>query len=84
MRRFYLMLGIAIGYVLGSRAGRERYEQIRSAWLSITKSEPAQQIGAEVRGVASRAGHALEDRASQGVHRVTAMVRGNEVNGAGS
>ncbi len=26
---FRIALGIAIGYVLGSRAGRERYEQIK-------------------------------------------------------
>jgi hypothetical protein len=25
-----LLTGVAIGYVLGSRAGRERYEQMRS------------------------------------------------------
>ncbi len=25
-----LLIGIAIGYVLGSRAGRERYEQLKA------------------------------------------------------
>jgi hypothetical protein len=28
VRRVYLVAGIAIGYVLGTRAGRERYEEL--------------------------------------------------------
>jgi uncharacterized protein YjbJ (UPF0337 family) len=30
MKKLTLIAGVAIGYVLGSRAGRERYEQIKS------------------------------------------------------
>ncbi|MBB3041902.1 hypothetical protein KM427_21100 [Nocardioides sp. LMS-CY] len=30
MKKTSLLIGVAIGYVLGSRAGRERYEQIKS------------------------------------------------------
>ncbi len=29
--RMGLLIGVAIGYVLGTKAGRERYEQIRRA-----------------------------------------------------
>lgn len=31
-----LVIGLGIGYVLGARAGRERYEQIRRAAQRIT------------------------------------------------
>ena len=30
MKKLTLLAGIAVGYVLGSRAGRERYEQIKA------------------------------------------------------
>ncbi|HEY5879443.1 MAG TPA: hypothetical protein VIU11_11060 [Nakamurella sp.] len=39
---FRLVLGIGIGYVLGSRAGRERYEQMKR-WTSKVADHPAVQ-----------------------------------------
>jgi hypothetical protein len=33
------LVGLGAGYVLGARAGRERYEQIRRAW-SQAKDDP--------------------------------------------
>ena len=32
MAKLSFVAGFGVGYVLGSRAGRERYEQIRRAW----------------------------------------------------
>jgi hypothetical protein len=43
-----LLVGFGAGYVLGTRAGRERYEQIRRAW-SQAKEDPRLQ---EVAGMA--------------------------------
>ncbi len=37
-----VVLGVAIGYVLGSRAGRERYEQIKR-WVARLADHPAVQ-----------------------------------------
>ncbi|GAA4360170.1 hypothetical protein [Microbacterium rhizosphaerae] len=37
-----LVIGIAIGYVLGTRAGRERYEQIKAQALKLWELEPVQ------------------------------------------
>ena len=34
MRKMTLLVGLATGYVLGTKAGRERYEQIRARWQS--------------------------------------------------
>ena len=59
---FRLVLGIGIGYVLGSRAGRERYEQIKR-WTSKAADHPAVQgaagfVQAKVSSVFSKdAGH---------------------------
>ena len=38
-----LLAGAAIGYVLGARAGRERYEQIADGAAKIWDSKPVQQ-----------------------------------------
>lgn len=36
------VLGAAVGYVLGSRAGRERYEQIKRRAEAVWNTEPVQ------------------------------------------
>ena len=35
-----LLIGAAAGYVLGAKAGRERYEQIKEWFGSAVRSEP--------------------------------------------
>ena len=39
MAKLPFLIGFGAGYVLGARAGRERYEQIRRAW-SQAKDDP--------------------------------------------
>ncbi|SDC93709.1 hypothetical protein SAMN05660690_3017 [Geodermatophilus telluris] len=39
MAKFSFLVGLGAGYVLGARAGRERYEQIRGLW-SDAKDNP--------------------------------------------
>ena len=80
--RLGLLLGITIGYVLGAQAGRERYEQIRRAWRSLLQSDSAHQLADEVRSAAARAGDAVEGKASEGVAKVTEMVRGTGAAGS--
>ncbi|MDH6240176.1 YtxH domain-containing protein [Aurantimicrobium minutum] len=40
--KLLFIAGLAIGYVFGTRAGRRRYEQIKSAAQNIWESEPVQ------------------------------------------
>ncbi|MCR2783325.1 MULTISPECIES: hypothetical protein [unclassified Microbacterium] len=41
-----LVVGLAAGYVLGTRAGRERYEQIKAQAMKVWELEPVQkQVG---------------------------------------
>lgn len=47
--KYPLVVGLGIGYLLGTRAGRERYEQIRDAARSVRGSraiEKARAAGA--------------------------------------
>lgn len=74
--RVVLLSGAAIGYVLGARAGRKRYEQIQGAFQALCRSKPAQQIGAEVRDVTSKTGHRIEAKAAKGVSKVSDRLRG--------
>lgn len=40
--KILFVAGLATGYVLGSRAGRQRYEQIKSGWLAVWNTDPVQ------------------------------------------
>ena len=42
------MAGFAAGYILGSKAGRERYEQIKEAAKSVTDNPGVQRFATEV------------------------------------
>jgi len=41
--KIVFVLGAAVGYVLGTRAGRERYEQIKRGAQRVWNTEPVQQ-----------------------------------------
>jgi hypothetical protein len=73
--RFGLIIGLAIGYVLGAKAGYERYQKIQSTWRSVRRSDPAQRLGSEVRGFADRAGTRIEQKASRGVDQLSEQLR---------
>lgn len=46
------VLGAAVGYVLGTRAGRERYEQIKRGAQNVWNTEPVQRGVGAVRSAA--------------------------------
>lgn len=46
--RVGLAIGFGAGYVLGSKAGRERYEQIARTAKKVWESEPAAKARSEV------------------------------------
>jgi hypothetical protein len=54
-----LVVGLAIGYVLGSRAGRERYEQIKAQWLKVWNLGPVQEQVGKVKDFAKSQAMAL-------------------------
>ena len=54
-----LVIGLAVGYVLGTRAGRERYEQMKTQWLKVWDTEPVQTQVAKVKDFAKSQAMAL-------------------------
>ena len=45
--KFGLVIGFAVGYLMGSKAGRYRYDQIMKALGKIGQSEPATKARAQ-------------------------------------
>ncbi|MFR9675058.1 YtxH domain-containing protein [Streptomyces sp. TR06-5] len=78
--RISFVLGLAIGFVLGTRAGRERYEQMRRQAQRLGENpafrnvaESAAQNGRQIATraydtVNERTGHRLPDAVSDRVH----------------
>lgn len=64
--RMAFAIGLAVGYVLGSRAGRERYEQIKRAAQRVADSPTVQEaaglLGAQVSKAASKTKAKVGDR----------------------
>jgi len=42
MRKLAFIVGLAVGYVLGARAGRERYEQLRKSARDFSQTPAVQ------------------------------------------
>lgn len=73
--RLGILLGFALGYVLGTRAGRERYESIQAAWSKVRRSDPGQTLEYEVRTAAERAASKVETAVDEQVQSVTETVK---------
>lgn len=54
-----LVVGLAIGYVLGTRAGRERYEQIKAQAAKVWNLDPVQEQVDKVKDFAKSTAMAL-------------------------
>ena len=90
--RFVFFTGLGIGFVLGARAGRERYEQLRRAARKIADNPAVQQaagaLQAQATGFAKTAGGKVADRAgvartkaTEAIHEHVPGMRGKESNG---
>ena len=64
------LLGAAAGYVLGARAGHERYEQLRRTYQRVT-DHPA------VQGAAGVVRARVEERVNGGKHTADASTNGH-------
>lgn len=67
MKQLMFLSGAAVGYVMGSRAGRERYEQIKKAAQELWAHPSVQSAAESVREQASLA-------ASGGAQKAGAMA----------
>jgi hypothetical protein len=62
MRKMTALFAGGIGYVLGARAGRQRYEQIRSAAMRVKSNPKVQQTAQQAAGAAKDAAGAAASK----------------------
>lgn len=69
--KLLFVTGLAVGYVLGTRDGRRRYEQIKSAAASIWESEPVQWAAGQAQDAMGELGEKALAGARRVVHNAT-------------
>jgi hypothetical protein len=62
-----LLLGFAIGYLMGTKAGRYRYDQIMKVLGRIGQSEPAQKARAQAQDVVDQAKQRIRSGSQDGL-----------------
>lgn len=71
-----LVVGLGVGYVLGTRAGRERYEQIKTQWLKVWNLDPVQEQVTKVKSFVGDKATAVPGAIWTGVVKVVKSVGG--------
>lgn len=66
-----LVVGLGVGYVLGAKAGRERYEQIKSGVAKLRSNESVKRVA----GSAEKASRKPRSAAGNGLVKVADTVR---------
>ncbi|WP_299088959.1 hypothetical protein [uncultured Microbacterium sp.] len=66
-----IVVGLAAGYVLGSRAGRERYDQITSNFLKVWNTDPVQKQVSKAKDLGKTAALALPSAVWDGAVKMT-------------
>ncbi|MBS0023829.1 hypothetical protein [Microbacterium paraoxydans] len=72
-----LVVGLGVGYVLGTRAGRERYEQIRTQWLKVWNTDPVQERVEKVKGFVGDKAAAVPGAVWTGAVKIVKSVKGD-------
>jgi hypothetical protein len=72
-----LVVGLGVGYVLGTRAGRERYEQIKTQWLKVWNLDPVQQQVEKAKSFVGDKAAAVPGAIWTGVVKVAKSVGGD-------
>jgi hypothetical protein len=73
MNKIALVAAFALGYVLGSRAGRRRYEQIRTKAKELWNDEHVQtavhNAGDAIGSAAGKVGEKVGEKADELIHK---------------
>jgi hypothetical protein len=73
--RFTFFAGLAVGFVVGARAGRERYEQLKKLARTAADSPAMQQLAGAAQAQAGNLAKSARDKAAERVPRLTAKAR---------
>ncbi len=73
--RFTFFAGLAVGFIVGARAGRERYEQMKKLARKAADSPAMQQAAGAAQAQAANLARSAKDKAMQRVPRLTEKAR---------
>jgi len=76
MGKLSFVAGVGVGYVLGARAGRKRYEQIKARASRVWSSEPVQaKVGEATELVKAQAAPFVMDKVGDAVKSVGHAIK---------
>jgi hypothetical protein len=73
--RFTFLAGFAVGFITGARAGRERYEQIKTVARKAADSPAMQQAAGAAQAQAASLARSAKDKAAQRVPRIAEKAK---------
>ncbi len=76
--RLGMFVGFGAGYVLGAKAGRERYEQLRRLYENLQASPAFQQATSAAREAVETGIDQARDLASEGIEKVKTKASGTD------
>ena len=82
MGKITLLAGGAIGYVLGSRAGRQRYEQIKSQAQTLWQNPKVQAKKTQAQQFAKEKAPLVKDKAAGAAASTKEKVEGDSQDGS--
>lgn len=71
MKVLIFAAGVAVGFVIGSRAGRGAYENLKHKWQGFSESDQVQQVKGDVKDFAGRTASQVGDKVSEAVGKAT-------------
>ncbi len=79
MRRLWLLLGVGIGFILGSRAGREPYERVQTKLRQVSRrpevKDAVDQISGQAEDVAETVLSVANDKVDDVSDKVQAKTK---------
>jgi hypothetical protein len=75
IKRLPLLIAGGIGYVLGSRAGRERYEQLRTAFDKVKNDPRVQEKAHQATDLAKEKAPVVKDKITEAAGAATEKVK---------
>jgi hypothetical protein len=70
-----LLLGLGVGYVIGTKAGRERYEQIRKAAGIVANNPPIKRFLDDSRQLSDVTTRRAREQVAEQLHQASGQVR---------
>lgn len=78
MSKTSMLAAAAVGYVLGARAGRDRYEQIAHGTQRFWDNPKVRQAATDARDVAAEQAPVVKDKIADAATKVAGKTTGNK------